>query len=118
MYKLIKVQIYFMVAFIAFYATYAYASSNARLESGGEGTSAISGWTISNVHYGLAENSPNIASVEFDLDKPASMVRAGFNSLDTAVSNCENPSGTHWVCKFELQMPILAAAELRIVSTD
>ncbi len=118
MYKLIKVQIYFMMAFIVFYATYAYASSDARLEPGGEGTAAISGWTISNVRYRLAENSPYIASVEFDLDRPASMVRAGFNSLDTAVSNCENPSGTHWVCKFDPQMPVLAAAELRIVSAD
>lgn len=47
---------------------YGYAATNTVDPSNaGDGVGAVSGYTISNIHYGLDSNTPsNLASIEFD----------------------------------------------------
>jgi hypothetical protein len=79
--KLIRIQFIALFFVIAFYAVYAFASSEtSQFPTAGEGASAISGWTVTNVNYRLAEDPSKIAAVEFDLDSPADVVQVSLDS--------------------------------------
>ncbi len=116
MYKLVRIQFVVLAASVFFYATYAFASSNSNFRPGGEGAATISGWTVSNINYRLAEDASKIASVEFDLDNSAGMVKASINSSTNAFFNCVNTTGTHWVCNVD-QASLSQADELQVIAS-
>lgn len=63
-------------------ATYGFAAANTVPDGqAGEGSGAISGYTVSNVVYTLDSSDPSaFASVAFDLDAAASDVYAGLDA--------------------------------------
>lgn len=117
-YKTIRVQFFFMLAFIAIYSTYAHASSNTRPVGGGEGVGTISGWNVSNVHYELAQASSSITVVEFDLDGPAGTVMVGFDGSDAGNFECRNNTVTHWVCNLSRNVGVSEVNGLRVIATS
>lgn len=115
--KLIRLQIFALFFVIAFYSVYAFASSETKgPATGGEGTSPISGWMVSNVHYQLGQDSSRISTVEFDLDGTAAQVQVSLNSLNAAFYPCENVSGTHWLCDTYSQVSVAGADQLRVIA--
>ena len=118
MLRIFRVQVFGLIAAIIFCTTYAFASTqdNRALKSG-EGTNQISGWNVSDLQYRLADDSPKISAVEFDLDGSADMVKVSINSSHTAFYDCKNSINTHWVCNIEPQMKISDADELRLIAT-
>ena len=116
--KTIRVQFFFMLAFIAIYATYAHASSNTRPLGGGEGVGTISGWNVSNVYYELAQASSSITVVEFDLDGHAGTVRVGFDGSDAGIFECRNSAAAHWVCNLSRTVSVSEVNGLRVIATS
>ena len=117
MYKLVRIQVLILIAFVSLSATYALASRDSNFYPGGEGANKISGWAVSNIYYRLAEDPSKISAVEFDLDAPAIRVKASINSSKDAFFNCLNTSGTHWVCNTN-QESISSADVFRVVALD
>lgn len=116
--KLIHLQLMALFFFIAFYGIYAFASTETgTAQSGGEGISTISGWTVSNVQYQPGADPSRIAAVEFDLDGAATVVQVSLNSANPTFFVCENVTGTHWLCNTHSQVSIAAADELRVIAT-
>jgi hypothetical protein len=116
--KLIRLQLVALFFVIAFYSFYAFASSETNeLQTGGEGASLISGWTVSNVQYQLAQDPSKIAAVELDLDSPANLVQVSLSSSQARFFACENRGGTHWFCNIGSQVGIAEANEFRVVAT-
>lgn len=116
--KLIRLQILALFFVIAFYSVYALAASEtSSLRTGGEGTSPISGWMVSNVHYQLGQDPSKISAVEFDLDSSAVQVQVSLNSSSAAFYSCVNVSGTHWLCNTYSQVSVAGAEELRVIAT-
>lgn len=116
---------FFVVLFLVLVlsmATYAYAAANSLTESGaGDGTQAISGYTVSNIHYVLDSTNPsNISAVTFSLAPtagagPATSVVAQV-APSTAWSTCTLTSGT-WSCPLT-GVTALAASNLRVVAAQ
>jgi hypothetical protein len=116
--RLIRLQIIALFFVIVFYSVYAFAASETNgSQTGGEGTSPISGWTVSNVHYQLGQDPSKISAVEFDLDRAATQVQVSLTSSSAAFYSCENVSGTHWLCNTHSQVSIAGADELRVIAT-
>ncbi len=116
--KLVRIQFIVLFFVITFYAVYAFASSEtSQFPTGGEGASAISGWTVSNAHYRLADDPSKIAAVEFDLDRPAGVVQVSLDSSKAAFFTCENLSGTHWFCNVSSRVSVAGANEFRVIAT-
>ncbi len=105
-----------LLLFILAGASYAFAASNTVPASfAGDGSSTISGYTVTNVHYVLADNPANIGSVTFTLSSPASDVRI---SLDgTNFVTCANSSGSDWSCSVT-GITVLSAANLRVIAVQ
>lgn len=92
----------FAIAIVAFvFATVAtaFAASNTvPATSAGEGTGAISGYTVTNVQYHLNATTPaNIDSVSFTLSASAGTVAIELLPSTTGYS-CTNTSGNNWSC--------------------
>jgi hypothetical protein len=105
-----------LIVLAIFYTTYAFASSNSGFAPGGEGVNAISGWVVSNVNYRLSEDSSKIAAVEFDLDSPATVVKASINSSNSVLFSCVNSGATHWICNTN-QEDIASADALKVIAS-
>ena len=84
--KWFHIQLLALLVSVAFFATYAFASSETNLSSKrGEGTATISGWNITDVQYHLGCDPSKIGAVEFDLDCLAFQVTISFD-LDSGRS--------------------------------
>jgi hypothetical protein len=97
-------------------AVYGFAAANVVPgSSAGDGSGAISGYTISNIHYALnAGNPANIQTVTFDiLPATAGEVRI---TLDGATwSTCTNPGGP---VSCTVAQPAATAMNLRVVAVE
>lgn len=103
----------FAVAAYAFTATNTVPATQA-----GDGSGAISGYTVSNVAYTLAANPANIASWSFDLNAAAGTVQSKLVSASATYTSCVNSAGTHWICTPAAPPTVLAADELRVIATS
>lgn len=94
---------------------YAYTAANTvPATMAGDGSGAITGYTISNVQYDLAADPQEIAGVSFDLNATASQVKA---KLGTDWESCTG-AGTAWTCAFTTDVPVVDAASLAVVATS
>jgi hypothetical protein len=113
--RLFPIQFLALMAVIAIYTSYAYASSEAP-SPGGEGVNSISGWNVSNVQYRLEEGQPKNSVVEFNLDAPADVVKISVKSSANSFYDCVNTVGTHWYCSVSPEIAISEFDELRVIA--
>ncbi len=100
-------------------AAYAFAASNTVPSSyAGEGSSAISGYTVTNLAYTLnAATSSNIDAVTFTLSAAATNVKASL--VPGTYYSCTNTSGNNWSCATTApQATVAAATTLDIIARD
>ena len=107
-----------LVALIVAVSAYAFTATNTvPASAAGEGSGAISGFTVSAIHYTLdAANPANITGVSFALaPAPAAgaTVRAALNA--GAYVSCTSSSGT-WSCP--VTGSVLGATSLKVVAAD
>lgn len=118
MYKLFRLQMIALFASIIFFATYAFASSDANnFPKSGESASQISGWNITNVHYQLSNDDYELSDIEFDLDGLASQVIIRFDSASDRAFSCYNVDNFHWSCKVD-GVELARINSLRVVATN
>lgn len=94
----------------------AFASSNSGAGISGEGASPISGWTVSNISYQIADNSSLVNGVTFDLDAPAKNVSVKLNSQVNQFTSCTNISMYHWQCSFGEGVQVSSMDEFRVIA--
>jgi len=114
---LFRFQLLILIVVAVSFSTFAFASSQAGQPAGGERVSTVSGWTISEVHYLLANDPSKLAAVEFDLNGPADVVKASVNSSQGVFFGCTNAGGYHWVCAINSSVNISDANELKVIAT-
>jgi len=91
-----------VILFVAVYSVSAQGSSDTReAPLRGEGAALISGYTITNLQFQLAQDSGLLDGVAFDLDAPADQVQVSFDPLSGQKFSCRNEAGTHWVCELD-----------------
>lgn len=100
-------------------ATYAFTASNTVPASkAGDGSGAISGYTVSNVAYTLdAANPANLASVAFTLDSAAGTVKVKLVAAGSTWFDCTNSGGNNWSCA-TTGTTVLSADQLQVVATS
>jgi hypothetical protein len=113
--RLFPIQILALMAVIAVYTSYAYASSESPTP-GGEGVNTISGWNISSIQYHLEDGLAKNSAVEFDLDGSADMVKVSVQSSSATFYDCTNTIGTHWYCSIGAGSSISEFDELRVIA--
>lgn len=113
-----------IIALVFASTAYALAASNTLADAGkaGDGSNAISGYTVSGVTYNLDVTDPSlVASVEFDLDAAASNVQASLTntatSTETFASSCTEAPANHWTCTFGA-VSALSADSFRVISAQ
>ena len=106
--------------------TYGFAAANTMptASNAGDGSVTVSGYTVSNIHYGLnAGNPQNVDSVSFDLVAknggvtPAA-VRARLVSSGSWYTCAETATPGTWSCTVTGTVTVLAVDELTIVAAD
>ena len=113
--RLFPIQFLALMAVIALYTSYAYASSEAQ-SPGGEGVNTISGWNVSSVQYRLEDGPSKNSSVEFNLDAPAHVVKVSVKSSAASFFDCVNTIGNHWYCVIGPEAGISNFDELRVIA--
>ncbi len=110
-----------VLALILSVTTYAFAAANTvDPSSAGDGYAAISGYTITNIHYTLATNPQNLASVSFTAT-PAAGAAAPTSVQVQVVSGgtwfpCTLTTGT-WTCPIT-GVTVLQANRLTVVAAQ
>jgi hypothetical protein len=106
-----------LVAFAFASVATAYAAANTVPgTSAGEGSSTISGYTVSNVAYTLDSNNPSsITGVAFDLNASANTVRVSLVS-GGSTSACTSGGGNHWACT--VTVSVSSANSLTVIAAS
>ncbi len=103
-------------------AASAYAFTAANVVSGsraGDGSGAITPYTISNVVYTLDNSSPqNIQSWQFDLNAAASTVASKLVSTSTTYTTCVHGAAFHWTCTPGTEPTVATADQLRVIAVQ
>lgn len=101
--------------------TFAYAAANTvPASSAGDGQAAISGYTVTNVHYVLnATNPAVIDAVQFSLSGAAAPATVQVKLVSTGGSwyGC-SLSGPTWTCTVNGAVSVLAADQLQVVAAQ
>lgn len=114
------------LAFVGILATvgYGYAAGNTVPPSNaGDGVGAVSGFTVSNIHYGLNTSSPqNLATLDFDINPvmPAGgAVRVSINGGSTwlPAGDC-TASGADVTCTISGTVTVTSVTDLRVVAAQ
>mgnify|MGYP001578824857 CR=1 FL=1 len=113
-------KLFFVVLVVLVLATsaYAFAATNTVPASrAGEGSGAISGYTVSNIVYTFDTANPsNLTNVAFSLDAAAATVKVSLTAAGT-LQTCTNPSGTNWTCTLT-GVTVTSASSLRVVASQ
>ena len=101
------------------FAAYAFTATNTvPATSAGDGSGAISGYTITNVQYQLeAANPANIDSVTFTTSASAGQVRAKVVASSTTYTSCSG-GPTSWTCDFATNPTVVSADQLRVIAVQ
>jgi hypothetical protein len=119
----IKVFVIAIVAFAFASVSTAFAAQNTVPDSkAGDGNKAISGYTVSNIHYNLASPPTTINSVEFTLDTPpvtGSTITIKLVAAGSTWYTCTN-IGADVTCDngSTLGATVLSVDDLRVVVSD
>jgi FlaG/FlaF family flagellin (archaellin) len=99
-------------------AAYAFAAANTVPASyAGEGSAAISGYTVSNIVYTYDTANPsNVSDVDFDLNAAASNVDVSLTAAGT-LQGCTNTGGNSWNCPIT-GVTVTSASTLRVVASQ
>ncbi len=121
-----------VLAIIAIMATAAYgfaASNTVNPSHAGDGSGAISGYTVSKVHYTMDTINPaNVSGVSFELDQPANTAQVRFGTgagpfTWSGTYSC-NPvtaaPDTQWTCPVNVNDHITVASitQLDVAAAD
>ena len=108
-----------VVAGVLATATYAFTASNTVPASrAGDGSGAISGYTVSGVAYTLNATYPsNLDSVAFTLDAAASVAKIKLVAAGSTWYSCTNPSANNWTCS-TTGAAVAPADQLQVVATQ
>lgn len=101
------------------FAAYAFTATNTvPASNAGDGSGAISGYTITNVQYQLeAANPANIDSVTFTTSASAGQVRAKVVASSTTYTSCSG-GPTSWTCDFATNPTVVSADQLRVIAVQ
>jgi hypothetical protein len=109
-----------IIALILAASVYGFAAANTVPDTyAGDGSGTISGYTISNVAYGLttSDSDPSdIDQVSFDLSTAASEAYVSFDG-GTSWATCTISGGTSVTCS-GLNIGVAGAASLRVIAVD
>jgi hypothetical protein len=98
-------------------SAYAFTASNTVPPSkGGDGTGAVSGYTVSNISFSIPDDPTDPTTVTFDLDAAASTVKASGSDDGTGLVSCTSTGGFGWSC--DLNETLFDAENLRVAATD
>lgn len=113
-----KLFVVVLVVLVLATSAYAFAATNTVPASrAGEGSGAISGYTVSNIVYTFDTANPsNLTQVAFDLDAAAATVKVSLTAAGT-LQSCANPSTTHWTCALT-GVTVTSASSLRVVASE
>lgn len=114
--NLIKLFALFLFLGAIIFPISAFASSHSGMGISGEGAAPISGWTVSNISYQVADSSALVNSVTFDLDAPARNVSVKLNSQANTFTPCTNTGAYHWQCSFQIGVQVSDMDEFRIIA--
>jgi len=111
-----------LIVALAFASTaYAMAAGNTFNDAGkaGDGTSGITGFTVTAVSYNLDTTDPSyVASVDLTFDATDTAPTEVAASVDGTVATCAG-SGINWTCTFPANsVTALSATELRVIATE
>jgi hypothetical protein len=95
------------------------ASNTVPATKAGEGSSVISGYSVSSIQYVLNSTTPsNIDSVKFALDSTATTVKVRLVSSTSNFYTCTFAASV-WTCPTTSpQVTVLAADEFRVIATS
>lgn len=98
------------------------ASNTVTAKKAGDGTSTISGYTVSSVAYTLNGSDPQkIDAVTFSTNSAASTVKARLEAAGSfySCSTTNSPTNTAWSCATTSpQATVASADELRVVALE
>jgi len=100
-------------------AAYAFTATNTvPATSAGDGSAAISGYTISSVQYQLESGAPaNLDSVTFTTSAAANTVKAKVQASSTTYTDCTG-GPTAWTCDFSPNPTVVSADQLRVIAVQ
>jgi hypothetical protein len=100
-------------------AASAFAASNTvPASNAGDGSAAISGYTVTAVRYTLDGTNPrNIGTVAFTLSSAASDVRVKLVAASSTFFTCANAGGNNWTCAIT-GVTALGADQLTVVAVQ
>ena len=118
--------LYLAVVLVVGSIAYGYASTSVLNPStGGDGTQAISGFTIGNISHKLSSTNPTqITSIQFEITSKASTAPAGSVYIkvneDANFTKCEPTTGNTWNCEFASgNEPCVALiSNLRVIASE
>ena len=107
-----------LIALVIAASTYAFAAANTvDPSSAGDGYAAISGYTITNIHYTLATNPQNLASVSFTATGAAAPASVQVQVVSGGTwFPCSLTTGT-WTCPIT-GVTVLQADRLTVVAAQ
>jgi len=104
-------------------AIYGFAAANTVSSSAaGDGSAAISGYAVTNIHYNL--NAANPASIDSMTFTVAPAIPAGgavhvkLIATGATYTSCAVSGGTNVTCTFTGGVPVLDADELRVIAAQ
>ncbi len=102
------------------FAAYAFTATNTvPATQAGDGSGAITGYTVSAIAYQLEAGAPaNIESVSFTLSAVAGTVHAKVVAASATFTACANTGGNNWSCNFAVNPTVLSADEFRVIAVQ
>jgi hypothetical protein len=102
------------------FAAYAFTAANTvPATKAGDGSGAITGYTVSNIAYQLEAGNPaNIDSVSFTLDAAAGTVQVKVVNASATYTACTNIALFNWSCNFLVNPTVLSADEFRVIAVQ
>jgi hypothetical protein len=100
--------------------TYAFTASNTvDATQAGDGNAAVTGYTVTNVHYTRSATDPTLLdSYSFDLNGPATVVDAKPVSAQASYDSCSNTSANSWSCPAASGTTMLSLNNLRVIASE
>ncbi len=114
-----KVLLIVLVVVILAVSAYAFAASNTvPATKAGDGSGAISGYTVSAVAYNLNATDPSaLDSVDFTLDAAATQVTIKLVAAGSTWYDCSVVTGNNWTCD-TTGATVSSMDELTVVATS